>query len=831
MKKIFLVIPIVFVASSLTWGSKTQIDTTGLVAWYPFSWNANDFSGHGHHGTVYGATLTADRYGNPNSAYLFDGINDYIQVPYSVELNPPKRMTVSSWVKADSWGSLSYSNYVLGTEQSGNKGYSLRGGATTATFMIGSGGAWWPAETASGAIASDRWYHLTGVYDGTAVRLYINGVEMVTTACYDTITPATIELIIGTSPGSFLRYFDGVIDDIRIYSRALSASEIVDLYHEYPAPAQISPVNNQLVNSHDVSLLWHSLDTASSYQAQVSSDSNFSIKEFDQVIAAPDTGVNVAGLIYDNYFWRVRAYIPSDSTLWSSAAKFRIDTIPPLPPVLIFPADEATTTDSLVHFHWDALDSGFLYNIVVSYDSFCLVVADSATIDSCGYISSMGLIDSIYYWKVRACDLAANWSGYSAPRKFILNTFTPVLITPVNGSLVPSYLQTFDWKDSRNAVGYFLVISYDSLFASLSDSVTTLVSEYISEDSLPDSIFYWRVRAYRGMADTSDWSEIWHFTVHSRLLDSLVAWYPFSWNANDFSGHGHHGTVYGATLTADRYGNPNSAYLFDGINDYIQVPYSVELNPPKRMTVSSWVKADSWGSLSYSNYVLGTEQSGNKGYSLRGGATTATFMIGSGGAWWPAETASGAIASDRWYHLTGVYDGTAVRLYINGVEMVTTACYDTITPATIELIIGTSPGSFLRYFDGVIDDIRIYSRALDSCEIDFLYHEGGYTGIEERPEKPFLPQSVILSLPHPNPARETAEIDYQLPVAAPVMIELYNVTGQKVVTLTSGKKNAGWHQVTWNLHGGNGHRLPNGIYMIRLTAGALKATGKIVVLR
>ena len=52
--------------------------TDGLVVWYPFSGNANDQSGNGNHATVYGATLTADRFGNPNSAYWFDGVNDYI---------------------------------------------------------------------------------------------------------------------------------------------------------------------------------------------------------------------------------------------------------------------------------------------------------------------------------------------------------------------------------------------------------------------------------------------------------------------------------------------------------------------------------------------------------------------------------------------------------------------------------------------------------------------------------------------------------------------------------------------------------------------------------
>jgi hypothetical protein len=74
------------------------LPTNGLVAYYPFNGNANDESGNGNHGMVYGATLTVDRFGNANSAYSFDGMNDYIVTNYSGILgkNPG---TISLWLK------------------------------------------------------------------------------------------------------------------------------------------------------------------------------------------------------------------------------------------------------------------------------------------------------------------------------------------------------------------------------------------------------------------------------------------------------------------------------------------------------------------------------------------------------------------------------------------------------------------------------------------------------------------------------------------------------------------------------------------------------------
>jgi hypothetical protein len=79
-------------------------------------------------------------------------------------------------------------------------------------------------------------------------------------------------------------------------------------------------------------------------------------------------------------------------------------------------------------------------------------------------------------------------------------------------------------------------------------------------------------------------------TVSAGLTDNLVAYYPFSGNADDQSGNGYDGTVYGATLTSDRFGNPGSAYSFDGIDDYISVDYTNAFQLPE-ITISVWVQA------------------------------------------------------------------------------------------------------------------------------------------------------------------------------------------------------------------------------------------------
>ncbi|MDO9068631.1 MAG: LamG-like jellyroll fold domain-containing protein, partial [Deltaproteobacteria bacterium] len=169
MKKVLGCISLLLLASTVSWAGPAKIDTTGLVAWYPFSGNADDASGHGHNGTVNGAALTLDRFGTSNNAYLFDGVNDYIQVPYSADLNPSSRITVAAWFKADTWGGTSYSNAILSTELcSPDKGYGLRGGDGTVTFFISCSGSWIHAITAPGSVLTGHWYFLVGTYDGTA---------------------------------------------------------------------------------------------------------------------------------------------------------------------------------------------------------------------------------------------------------------------------------------------------------------------------------------------------------------------------------------------------------------------------------------------------------------------------------------------------------------------------------------------------------------------------------------------------------------------------------------------------------------------------------------
>ena len=211
----------------------------GLVAWYQLNGNASDASGYGNNGTVYGATSAANRFGNPGNAMGFDGYNDYVQVANNASLNITNAITVSAWINRDVTGVRH--DVVCKTTTSGSyDGYHLIVGAQNEVqFALDIDGVWNGCE--GGAIDAGNWHQLTGTFDGTQIALYIDGILWATERDPGTIGVNNQNLYIGRAvPGFETGYFfDGSIDDVRIYNRALSSGEVQQLYN-IPEPATIA---------------------------------------------------------------------------------------------------------------------------------------------------------------------------------------------------------------------------------------------------------------------------------------------------------------------------------------------------------------------------------------------------------------------------------------------------------------------------------------------------------------------------------------------------------------------------------------------------------------
>ena len=217
----------------------SYVPVNGLRGWYPFNSNANDESGNGNNGTVNGATLTIDRNGNSNSAYRFDGISNIISTVNAPFINPP--FTLSAWIKVEFVGNFIEPIISLGGVQGYNTLYfspswSIQGSAGTPS--IGTSGSN-DISSINHVIPQNTWKHLIVTvtsYSTNEVTFYVDGVaySQNTTNGFNVPFPLNNSgFNIGSHSGCTFcgtTFFNGSIDDIGLWNRALTQQEITALY-------------------------------------------------------------------------------------------------------------------------------------------------------------------------------------------------------------------------------------------------------------------------------------------------------------------------------------------------------------------------------------------------------------------------------------------------------------------------------------------------------------------------------------------------------------------------------------------------------------------------
>jgi hypothetical protein len=220
----------------------------GLVAYYPFNGNANDASGNANNGTLIGTQPGTDRFGNANSTYSFNGTSDYIEVPSSPSLAFGAQITASGWICPDRLyppqgqpGFQSMEILCKGPDVEGavDWAFAVIGDMLRPHLLLAS----WTYWDSAGGVQPNAWQHAIFTYDGSTMRTYLNGVESGQRPASGAfrISDGSMRIgayapINGLPVGGSKAFFSGKIDDIRIYNRALSATEVADLYALEAAP-------------------------------------------------------------------------------------------------------------------------------------------------------------------------------------------------------------------------------------------------------------------------------------------------------------------------------------------------------------------------------------------------------------------------------------------------------------------------------------------------------------------------------------------------------------------------------------------------------------------
>jgi hypothetical protein len=199
----------------------------GLVAYYPLNGNANDASGNNYNGRIVGATPCQDRFGKANSAFSFNGVDNYISFE-SVPLKQIDNCSLSAWINPVSIDQNSMAvcmGYDDGRIGNGFE-FGISGGDRHGSQLYGIlGGVVW-IDSGYAFPQPNAWYYIVMLRTGGVTKFYVNGIQ---TANTESRTPSVPKAFtIGSATG--IRFFNGMIDDVRIYNRALSGDEIREDY-------------------------------------------------------------------------------------------------------------------------------------------------------------------------------------------------------------------------------------------------------------------------------------------------------------------------------------------------------------------------------------------------------------------------------------------------------------------------------------------------------------------------------------------------------------------------------------------------------------------------
>jgi hypothetical protein len=243
-------------AATMAQNVPNYVPTNGLVGWWPFNGNANDESGNGNNGPVNGATLTADRFGNANKAYSFDGTSSNITVNSSTSLNiaSGQSITVSCWLKHDLTATNINKYFISKYSGLSNTGEAFAIG----TGLQGNGYTW--HQIAAGVnngreirgqktINDGQWHLVTSVLSmGNKTKLYVDGIPDSTVSFpLSGSIINSINLYFGCNSNN-MYFYKGNLDDIAIWNRALTQQEISDLYNGNICYQNITVTDTLLIN-------------------------------------------------------------------------------------------------------------------------------------------------------------------------------------------------------------------------------------------------------------------------------------------------------------------------------------------------------------------------------------------------------------------------------------------------------------------------------------------------------------------------------------------------------------------------------------------------------
>jgi regulation of enolase protein 1 (concanavalin A-like superfamily) len=384
-----------------------------LVGWWKLDEGsgtiAYDSSSYFNDGTLRnGPQWVAGRIGG---ALDLDGTNDYVDCGNSEVFDITEQITLSVWVKPEAAGNNAHQHYL----GKGNNAYCIKHNSWNNLEVVIYIGGWKVATFPLDDSYNGLWYHFAGTYDGSQIKLYINGALIATTDQTGAINTNTNNAQIGTRDGGQW-FYNGVIDDARIYNRALSDDEIKKL----GSPAQasnISPGNGALINESEVTLEWEAGFYADSHDVYFGEDftdvnnatvSTPEIYKGQQVETQYPADGSIPVELGKTYYWRIDEVEADGVTVHTGAAwSFTISAKLTSNPA---PSNDARLVAPDVTLSWTAGSGAISHNVYFGTDSDNLPLASEAQTETTYQKESLDY-NTTYYWRVDEFDGTDIYTG------------------------------------------------------------------------------------------------------------------------------------------------------------------------------------------------------------------------------------------------------------------------------------------------------------------------------------------------------------------------------------------------------------------------------------
>ncbi|MEE8302485.1 MAG: LamG domain-containing protein, partial [Candidatus Tectomicrobia bacterium] len=671
---------------------------SGILAWWPGDENADDISGNDNHAQLED-DASAGVSGKVNGAFLFDGAGDIADTPLLLS----DQGTIELWINPTSLDGAIYGLFGTFSQSNGNDRLwvaprgALGGLGIPPNKIVTNFGSCCATEIiVDSPFIVGNWTHLAITFDYNAnfFSLYIDG-QQVATAIASRNTP-TLAFSFGGFRSNFGQNFrwPGLLDEVTIYDRVLSAMEIQDIFNAGSAGKCIEDIEAPTCVEPPTGLVswWPGEENAD----DISGNAHHAQLQGSVLAGVPGQVGNA--FQFDGIF---------------GGADNLIDTPITLP------------VSGTIEF-W---------------------ITPSATLTSVyGILGTFSATSSNRLWIAVS---GPSGGPALAPNRFVVNLGSCC----VNDLNIPNPLTMGEWTHiglSFDYVNDSYVLYVNGEEADSSAALRNAPTELLSFGGFRSTFnqdFRWpglldEVTVYDRVLSATEVQDIFNAGSAGKCIggsgglncvkppSGILAWWPGEENADDISGNENHGIL--GDGTSFEPGQVGQTFSFDGVDDRIIVENEEAFDFITEVSVETWV----FSSGAEGNYqgVINKGYHANGPFELRmtrqGGSGDVFLHCASDHAiFFDVTTTQGlqfaaaCLTKNVWHHVAGMYDGTEVRLYLDGELAETRFHGGTLIQNDLPVSIGWN-GLFGEYWSGLIDEVSIYDRALSSAEVQSIFNAG-----------------------------------------------------------------------------------------------------------